>query len=310
MCPPDITVVIPARNGAGTLPRVLAGLRAQLPKVPHTVVIVDDGSTDDTKAVAQAQREESPEGYLTVISTGHRGTAAARNRGARHATAPLILFLGSDILPQARLLERHRHIHRRFPGDRVGCLGHVTWDPALPPSPFMVFLEHGGPQNAYGEIAGKEWVEPEKYWYGANVSLKTREFLSQGGFCEDVFSGYGWEDIEFGFRLAREGFRLYYEPTARGLHHHAMTLDMSLQRMRDIGVGARRLQALHPKLVVFNMRRERKMRLLRPLLFPAPVRVALRMLARRLEHRFLAVLVYRRVLSLLFYDGVHEPEKK
>jgi hypothetical protein len=169
----------------------------------------------------------------------------------------------------------------------------------------MVFLEHGGPQNAYGDIAGCRWVSPQKFFYGSNLSLKRSMFDLTGGFDERHFSTYGWEDLELGVRLTQHHFRLYYEPTARGDHAHRVTVPLAERRMRAVGRGARTFRMLHPTIGVLDWSRERTLRPLRQWCFPRPLRVALSWVATEAENSFVLPRLYQRVLSLAFYDGVH-----
>ncbi len=300
----DLTVIIPARNAAHTIPRVLTALKEQQATVPHRVIVVDDGSSDDTARVVATHADLEGAGVVTLRCFPHRGAAAARNTGAREATTPLLLFLGADIVPLRGCLARHLAVHRKMPAASVGCLGFVTWDPALPPSPFMVFLERG-PQNAYGAIAGATWVSPRSFCYGANLSMKRSLFLESGGYDAVHFTTYGWEDLEFGERLSEAGFRLFYEPTARAYHAHHVSLKAAEQRMRAAGENARVLHGLHPRMGVLKSSRERWAAPLRQVVFSAPVRLTLRVFANFAETRVLLPRLYQRVLSLSFYDGVH-----
>jgi GT2 family glycosyltransferase len=304
---PEITVVIPAFNNVATIREVLTRLARQRGALPHRVIVVDDGSSDATAdAVRASSRRDNG---VTLISGPHRGAGAARNAGAGAADTELLLFLGADILPGPSLLRRHLSIHRQEPGESTGCLGFVTWDPRLPPTPFMVFLEHGGPQNAYGDIAGQTWVDPRRFFYGSNISLKRRAFLDAGGFDAEHFPGYGWEDLELGMRLAARGFRLRYEPAARGVHHHAVHLRDALNRMRAVGRGARVLAALHPEAEAVDLHRERRVGAARRAVFSPPVRRIVLRAARASEKRLLLHRLYRRNLSLAFYDGVHDADE-
>ena len=87
-CPINISVVIPAYNAAQFLPRSLASVYSQtLPAAE--VIVVDDGSTDDSAAIAR--------GFgATVISKGKGGVSAARNTGVRAASGDWIAFLDAD----------------------------------------------------------------------------------------------------------------------------------------------------------------------------------------------------------------------
>lgn len=241
----SLNVIIPAYNAAATITEVLAALRPQLGP-DDRVLVVDDGSTDETAARVRAAT--IPEVQLTLRSIPHGGPAAARNAGLHAATADILLFLGADCVPARDCLRRHRTVHRRYPEETVGCVGFVTWDPLLEPTPFMVWLEHGGNQNAYGEIAGEWWVDPRSYCYGANLSLKRSLLTSVGGFDAARFPSYGFEDLELGFRLQRLGVQLWYEPTARAWHVHRKTVAAVLHRQSDLAAGFSALRDSVPEL--------------------------------------------------------------
>lgn len=245
-------VIIPAHNNAATISRVLDALwRALAPG--DRVIVVDDGSADSTRAVVERSRVPWQD-RLLFLRQQQRGPAAARNAALKFAAADLLLFLGADILPDVQLLSRHRAVHRGFPEREVGCVGFVTWDPALPPTPLMVWLEHGGNQNAFGDIAGQTWVDPRSYCYGANLSLKRALLQDIGGFDDVRFPSYGWEDLDLGIRLARRGCRLAYEPTARAWHMHPQTFTSVIDRQRRLGSGAVMLERLHPDVLRFPPR--------------------------------------------------------
>lgn len=84
----EIAVVIPAHNAVSFLPFALQSLQEQTLR-PKEVVVVDDGSTDGTAAVAE-------QAGVTVIRQPQRGPAAARNRGVQATKAPLVAFLDAD----------------------------------------------------------------------------------------------------------------------------------------------------------------------------------------------------------------------
>lgn len=86
---PDISVIIPAFNRAHTLPRALDSLLAQTLK-PKEIIVIDDGSTDDTKAVLA----DYP--GLCIIEQANCGVSAARNVGVEKASGEWLAFLDSD----------------------------------------------------------------------------------------------------------------------------------------------------------------------------------------------------------------------
>ncbi|NHC47030.1 glycosyltransferase family 2 protein [Motilibacter aurantiacus] len=97
---PRATVVVCCYNGADTLPHVLQALAAQTVRNEIEVLVVDDGSADDTAAVAAAA------GVRVVRHARNRGLAAARNTGWRAAAAPVVAYTDDDCRPRPDWVER------------------------------------------------------------------------------------------------------------------------------------------------------------------------------------------------------------
>src|SRR5918998_1202416 len=89
-----VSVVVPARNAAGTIGSTLSGLEAQRFADEFEVIVVDDGSSDETRKMARASRVVSE-----VLELRGRGPAAARNAGAERARGAKLAFLDSDCEP-------------------------------------------------------------------------------------------------------------------------------------------------------------------------------------------------------------------
>lgn len=97
---PSVSVIIPAYNEARDLPRCLATLGDQTHR-PREIIVVDDGSTDATAAIARSFAG------VTLLHGAHRGSGAARNVGAAAATGDVLAFLDADM---------------RFARDFLACL--------------------------------------------------------------------------------------------------------------------------------------------------------------------------------------------
>jgi GT2 family glycosyltransferase len=72
---------------------------------------------------------------------------------------------------------------------------------------------------------------------GRNFSVTRQGFAAAGGFDEG-FAGYGWEDIEFAVRFKQRGGRIIFDPEARGLHHHPLSVEAAARRQYHGGRGA------------------------------------------------------------------------
>lgn len=88
----SVSVVVPTYNRAHSIGAALDSILAQDP-LPDEVIVVDDGSTDNTSDVLAAYGDR-----ITVLRQKNAGAAAARNAGIRHATSEWVAFLDSDDL--------------------------------------------------------------------------------------------------------------------------------------------------------------------------------------------------------------------
>lgn len=111
--PPLISVIIPTFNRAAFLPEALASVQAQN-IAPLQVIVVDDGSTDDTAEVMRGLNAS-----FEYIYQPNRGPAAARNTGLCHAQGEWIAFLDSDDLWAAGRLHRQLALVAAYPTARV-----------------------------------------------------------------------------------------------------------------------------------------------------------------------------------------------
>jgi Glycosyltransferase like family 2 len=238
MAEPRIAVVIPTRDRRATLMETLDALDAQeLAPGEAEVVVVDNGSSDGTVA-ALRQRDPGPFG-LRVLAEPKPGPAAARNRGWEATRAPLVLFLGDDMIPATPTLLSGHLAH-----DGAAVLGRVVWRPDRPITPFMHWLEHGGPQFPFDTLQAGP-VEPAKYLFTSNVSVPRADLEAVGGF-DERFPFAAVEDAELGVRLQQHGTRLTYDPALLVHHDHPQDPVAYVGRMERSGASAALLHALHP----------------------------------------------------------------
>lgn len=237
---PGVSVVIPTRDRIGTLEQTLTFLEGQeLGRLEAEVVVVDNGSRDDTVARLRV-REPQPSLPLRVHEQPRPGAGPARNLGVQVAHHPVVLFLGDDTAPAGSgLLAAHARLHAMRPEPGYGVLGLTVWAPGLEPTPLMRWIERGR-QFDYGSLS--RGTVPAKHLYTSHVSLKAQELRECGGFDERL--PFLYEDIELGARLGERGFELDYHPELVVHHDHRIELTAWLEREQAVGRSGRRLNAL------------------------------------------------------------------
>ncbi len=298
---PDLSVIIPTYNNRETLRKTLLTLFAQtFPPDRYEIIILDDGSTDETDAMIKTLR--SPVG-LTYCWQENRGRAAARNAGARLAHGRILLYLDSDIFTSPDLLQRHYHYYQAYPGP-IGVQGRTVVHPESKVTPFMKTKE------LFPDLTRRKRIDLTPYSFiTRNVSIRAEDLWAVGGFDES-FPGYGWEDIELGLRLHANGVRLFYDPAAIGYHYDVETLDRTCAKLYQAGVGAVYFWRKHDRrhglgvfLEIHPLMLPLKWFIYRTNIFSRPIRHILPW-AERHERLWLCSECYNFLIWEAYYDGV------
>ncbi len=204
----SVSAVIPVHNAAADLARCLESLRqSSIP--PLECIVVDDGSTDESHAVARAANAK-------VLSTGgRRGPAAARNLGARAAAGDLLFFVDADVT-----VHRHtiRRMLERFSASPAPDAVIGSYDDA--PASRGIISQYKNLQHHYVHQKGSP--EASTFWTGCGM-IRRDVFLEAGGFSE-AFAEPSIEDIELGYRLRAAGRRIVLEKSAQVKHFKRWTL--------------------------------------------------------------------------------------
>lgn len=240
----ELSVVIPTYNPKAILKKTLEALNNQSGGFDKfEVVIVDDGSSDETTKEVQNLTPQL-KFKTSIFRQNHRGPAVARNIGIKKAKGKLLLIINDDTVAAPDLVKRHLAFHQKYPQENFALLGFFTWHPSLGISPFMFWLEHGGPYFSFSKIEGKEagW---ERFWT-CHLSLK-KKFLLENGLFDEDFPYAAYEDIELGYRLGKKGLRLFYDNQAMAYHFHQTSITSIKNKMRNNGASLLILQRKIPK---------------------------------------------------------------
>jgi GT2 family glycosyltransferase/SAM-dependent methyltransferase len=205
-----ISAVICTHNRAALLQQALGALCAQTIGLDQfEVIVIDDGSSDDTREVVQR--------FASILNLhyayqANAGLAAGKNHGLCLAATPLVAFLDDDDVLDNRCLEEHYLTHQRFPEPHYAVLGYtgLAREPAR--SPLMHYVTEVGCQLfSYPYLKHDQVLDFSHFW-GGRSSCK-RGFLLEHGIFDPRFR-FGAEDIELGFRLQKVGLRVVYNAGA------------------------------------------------------------------------------------------------
>ncbi|NNF44165.1 MAG: glycosyltransferase, partial [Phycisphaerales bacterium] len=215
--PAAVTLVIPGRNCAATIGVCLDAVVPMLKTTPlEAIIFVDDGSTDDTRAIVTVRPA------VRVLAGSGAGPGAARNLGWRAATSPLVWFIDADCVAEDDALTR--------------LLPHLA-DPAV-----------GGVGGSYGnmregsllaDLIHEEILERHRrmpirvnFLASFNVLYRRSVLEEVEGFDERFLKA---QDAELAFRVQEAGHALAFEFASRVRHFHPTRLGAYLRTQRQQG---------------------------------------------------------------------------
>jgi len=241
--PPYFSVVIPTYNRLVMLHEVLRSLESQTNAPDFEVILIDDGSKDETAKTIAAYKPPYP---FTFRSQENGGPGRARNHGVTLATGRFVIFIGDDTVPEANFLAEHARVHRASNDDRlVACLGYTGWPKRGRVTAFMDYINDYGLQFGYKLIKDGDEV-PFNFFYTSNISID-RVLLAEHPF-DTTFPAAAWEDIELAFRLKELGLRIMYNARAVTRHHHPISIDSFARRQYTVGKSGAIFYRKHPEL--------------------------------------------------------------
>jgi cellulose synthase/poly-beta-1,6-N-acetylglucosamine synthase-like glycosyltransferase len=187
---PELSIVIPVYNNAGTLRHCLEALQ-NAPGPTREILVVDDGSNDGSLEVARSF------GVRTISHCGNHGADVARNTGAEHAAAPVLVFVDSDVVIHRDALLRVSDFMSKNQ-NYAAVFGSYDAKPSDPGfvSQYRNLLHHFTHQEGSPEA--------QTFWTGLGA-VRRQAFRDVGGF--NLRYG-GIEDVTFGVDLSSAGFRI------------------------------------------------------------------------------------------------------
>jgi GT2 family glycosyltransferase len=226
---PRVSVVVCSYNGEQTIEETLTALE-RLHYPDYEVIVVDDGSTDETATIAAYHD-------VRLISTSNRGLSAARNSGAWAASGEVVAFCDDDAWPDPDWL---RYAVRELRVRGHGGIG----GPNLPPpgdGPIAECVANapGGPIHVLLSDRVAEHVP------GCNSVFLRSALLEVGGF-DPVYRAAG-DDVDFCWRLQDAGYTIGFAPAAVVWHHRRNSVRTYWRQQRGYGRAEALLERKWPE---------------------------------------------------------------
>lgn len=278
------SVVVPTYQRREVVLRTVRALERQRERDFEAIVVVD-GSSDGSAEALRGLELSFP---LTVVEQENQGAAAARNAGAARAAGELLVMLDDDMEADPAMLAEHDRSHRE---DADVVLGDMPVHPDSPPGMLSWGVGEWARLRRERLSAPGSEIRLDDLLTG-QLSISRAAFDGVGGLdAEFTREGlFGGEDIDFGHRLRKAGYRIVFNPAAISYQYYDVDPASYLRRTREAGRSDRELIAKHPELArgmgatpSFKTRRSRW--LLTPFVYApaalsAPIRAAAIALAR------------------------------
>lgn len=236
----NVSVIIPTYNGAHKVINALEALATQ-GRQDFEVIVVVDGSTDDTLAVLR--RQDWGIQHLMIIEQANGGRSISRNNGAKQAKGNILVFFDDDTRITADCLNKHIAHHQKIP--RSFLVGSVPEDYDKMKTDFQHYKAH----------LSRKWVEPlptEKplnkqnlFLTAANFSTPKDLFWELGGFDECLTDA---EDFDLGVRAFQKGVPVYFDKENIVWHDDFITCKSYFKRLKQYATSHKKLMALKPEV--------------------------------------------------------------
>lgn len=230
------SLVVPSYRGADRLPTLLQALTHRTHDDWECIVVIDGDLDNSTEVIAQYAAHLP---VRTIVLPTNQGRVTALNTGFAAADGDVIIRCDDDFEPAPGHIAAHLAVHADHDCGAVGLPRNIA------------------PDNAYMRVYGRyadevgrrdsAAVPDDQRWriFGGNTSISRAVYETVGDF-DLTYRGYGWEDLDYGYRIQQAGYPIELVPGAEVLHHMAsVTTAIRAERAYRSGAARRTFESRH-----------------------------------------------------------------
>ena len=210
----DISIVIPNFNGEKllekNLPKVIEAIK-NYKGGKAEIIIVDDASTDESKAYLRAQKE-----IIFLENEKNFGFSSTVNNGVKKASGEIIILLNTDIAPEKDFLEpllKHFQDEKVF---AVGCMDKsIEGDKTVLRGRGLGEWKRGFLVHRRGEVDRTNTL-----WVSGGSGAFRKSIWEKFGGLNELYNPFYYEDIDLSYRALKSGYKVLFEPKSTVVHFH------------------------------------------------------------------------------------------
>ncbi len=235
---PAASIIVPSYRGVTRLPALFDSLAAQQEGTPaFEVIVVIDGIDDGSVALCT---QENRIDVRHILFPENRGRVAALNAGFEAARGNVLIRCDDDLLPSPQYVAGHVRAHAE---ENVGVVGLYLnrYEDTRYAEVYGKDSDSHFRAGAYAAEESMRW----RYWAG-NCSITRAQWDSVGPY-DPRYRLYGWEDVDYGYRMAAAGHRIILASELETVHRvAAVTTEKRAQRAAHAAAARRLFEAKHP----------------------------------------------------------------
>ncbi|HTZ11835.1 MAG TPA: glycosyltransferase [Candidatus Margulisiibacteriota bacterium] len=223
--PAKVCVIVPAKGGGETLKKCLDSL-LELDYPNKEIILVDDGIEADSRQALEGFKDK-----MKILKNTSPGPSVARNLASGSTDAEFIAFTDSDCIVDVNWLHELTRIFQEHPeAAGGGGVQDIPMDATEFEKMVFRFMRKCGIISDYARWTNS--ISGVNHLPSCNAIYRREIYLKEGGFLKGLWPG---EDVEFDYRIKKQGYALFFNPKAVVYHYKPRTLKAFLTMMRRYG---------------------------------------------------------------------------